>query len=86
MSDQMAAVPAIEAQPSTSVAESVHPTRQATLPFETDISVTSSQQLTVEAGAVGDVAVVKNEAISLGDHVPDTTIARSVATPPSPGQ
>ena len=84
MSDQMAAVPAIEAQPSTSVAESIHPTRQATLPFETD--VTSSQQLTVEAGAVGDVAVVKNEAISLGDHVPDTTITRSVATPPSSGQ
>ena len=82
MSDQMTAVPAIEAQPSTSIAESVQPTRQATLPFETDISVTSSQQLTVEAGAVGDVAVVKNEAISLGDHVPDTTIARSVATGP----
>ena len=79
MGDQMTSLPAIEALPSTSAAEMVPPARQATLPFETDVSVTSSQQLVVEAGAGGDVAVVKNEAISLADHVPDTTISRSVA-------
>ena len=74
----MTSVATIEAQPSTSDAEPAHPTRQPTLPFETD--VTSSQQLTVEAGAVGDVAVVKSEAISLADHVQDTTISRLVVT------
>ncbi|KAL8571079.1 hypothetical protein ACOMHN_010540 [Nucella lapillus] len=50
------------------------PTRQTTLPFNSvDLSVSSSQQS--EAETVGDVTVVKNEAMSLGDQLQDNTIA-----------
>ncbi|XP_070207161.1 cellular tumor antigen p53-like isoform X2 [Littorina saxatilis] len=69
---QLPSIPSLEALPSTSAMEATNLARQATLPFESDVT---SSQLSLEAGAHGDVAVVKNEAINLGDHVQDTTIS-----------
>ncbi|KAL8578310.1 hypothetical protein ACOMHN_005701 [Nucella lapillus] len=79
-------VPAVEARPPTSCAaaalEASRHCQQLSVavPFDSsDGSVTSSQQggapVETMGGAMGDVAVVKSESVSLADHLQDTTIS-----------